>query len=152
MPFLPWVATTANAPTPLSVALGGTGATSAAGAAASLGIVYQQSVSALAGYTLVNGTGTIAQVTTPNDGAVHTVQVSTIIIVSVAETGGQIQTAFTAPDNSAQTQQNHAAGLGTGLARTSMTLLCRPNTTVTLSQNSALTVGAAVLWASIWVN
>lgn len=137
---------------PLPVALGGTGATSQAGAGASLGMVYESFSSAVAGYTLINGTGQIAQITTPNDGNVHTVQVSTNIIVSVAETGGLINTLFTAPDASGQTQQNHAAGLGLGLARVSMTLLCAPNTTVTIQQASALTAGAAKLWASIWVN
>ena len=112
--------------------------------------IAQPVTSAIAGYTLVNGTGNILTYAVPNDGLVHTVMISTMMNVSVAETGGQIQTAFTAPDNSAQTQQNHAAGLGTGIARTNMVLLCRPGTTVTLSQNTALTVGAAVLWGSIW--
>lgn len=152
MPFTPFSPTIGGVVPPLPVAQGGTGATTQAGVAASLGTVYEPFTSAIAGYTLVNGTGQIAQITTPNDGAAHTVQVATNIIVTVAETGGLIQTTFTAPDGTAETQQNHAAGLGTGLARVSMSLLCAPNTTVTLSQASALTAGASKLWASMWVN
>ncbi len=152
MGFTSFAQVIGNQVPPLPVGLGGTGAASAAGAAASIGMVYEPLTSAVAGYTLVNGTGQIAQITTPNDGNVHTVQVSTNLVVTVAETGGLIQTAFTTPDNTAQTQQNHAANQGLGFGRVSMTLLCAPNTTVTISQASALTAGASKLWVSIWVN
>lgn len=112
--------------------------------------VAQPVTSAVAGYTLVNGTGTILSYNVPNDGLVHTVNVATNMNVASLETGGQIQVTFTTPDGTAQTFQQHAAGLAAGLARTNSACLCKPGTTVTLQQSSALTGGAATLWGSMW--
>lgn len=107
--------------------------------------------SASAGYALQNAAPvTIQAYNVPNDGLVHTVNVSTNMNVASLETGGQIQVLFTTPDGTAQTFQQHAAGLAAGLARTNSACLCKPGTTVTLQQSSALTAGAAVLWASMW--
>jgi hypothetical protein len=112
--------------------------------------VAQPITSAVAGYTLINGTGNILTYNVPNDGLVHTVNVATNMNVASLETGGQIQVLFTTPDGTAQTFQQHAAGLAAGLARTNSACLCKPGTTVTLQQSTALTAGAAVLWGSMW--
>jgi hypothetical protein len=112
--------------------------------------VAQPVTSAVAGYTLINGTGNILTYNVPNDGLVHTVNVATNMNVASLETGGQIQVLFTTPDGTAQTFQQHAAGLAAGLARTNSACLCKPGTTVTLQQSTALTAGAAVLWGSMW--
>jgi hypothetical protein len=112
--------------------------------------VAQPVTSATAGYTLINGTGNILVYNVPNDGLVHTVNVATNMNVASLETGGQIQVLFTTPDGTAQTFQQHAAGLAAGLARTNSACLCKPGTTVTLQQSTALTAGAAVLWGSMW--
>jgi hypothetical protein len=112
--------------------------------------VAQPITSAVAGYTLINGTGNILVYNVPNDGLVHTVNVATNMNVASLETGGQIQVLFTTPDGTAQTFQQHAAGLAAGLARTNSACLCKPGTTVTLQQSTALTAGAATLWGSMW--
>jgi hypothetical protein len=112
--------------------------------------VAQAVSSAVAGYVLINGTGNILVYNVPNDGLVHTVNVATNMNVASLETGGQIQVLFTTPDGTAQTFQQHAAGLAAGLARVNTACLCKPGTTVTLQQSTALTAGAATLWGSMW--
>ncbi len=106
------------------------------------------------GYTLVNGTGNIITWTAPNDGALHRVQLIYSLHVSSGETGGQLSVTCTFPDASAQTFANaiSAGGASTGGFPGQNTYFIEANTTFTVKQNSALSGGAAVLWAELWGN
>jgi hypothetical protein len=103
-------------------------------------------------YTLVNGTGNIITWTAPNDGALHRVLLIATLYVSSAETGGSINMAFTLPNGtSAGAPQVMAGGQSGGTKFPSAsTFLVEANTTITLEQASALSGGAAVLWAELW--
>ncbi len=107
-----------------------------------------------AGYSLVNGTGTIISWTAPNDGAVHRVILAGQLRVSGAtETGGQIVLTWTLPDASASGNQQVVGGsqaVGVHPINGSFNIMCQANTTVTLTQASALTAGTAVLFAEMW--
>ena len=105
-----------------------------------------------AGYTLVNGTGNILQWTAPNDGKLHRVQVFAVQDVTVATTGGQILVSYTLPDGFATSHTVFAAGQAQGdnVVANNFSLLVRPNTTVTILQNTAMNPGAAVIWCELW--
>lgn len=104
-----------------------------------------------AGYTLVNGTGTILSWTAPADGNMHRVLLMYSQHVTSAETGGLIQLATVTPDGGAHSYTVQGGGSGTGFSQGSQTTyMVQSGSTVTLSQTSALTLGAAVFWAEIW--
>lgn len=136
---------------PITVALGGTGATTAAAALAALGGMVLQAATALAGYTVVNSTGNIITWTAPNDGAMHVAVVPNLLRITSNQTGGQIQLHTNAPDGTANVIQFFAGGGTAGLSRQgNLVTLVQPGTAVTLSQDTAMSAGAAVLWAQIW--
>jgi hypothetical protein len=116
--------------------------------------LVRQAAIPLAGYTLINGTGDIAggSWTAPNDGLVHEFLILASLHVTTAETGGQIVVNYTMPDGTVVSGASqvvaggHAAGTFQGEANSQVA----PGTTVTLHQQAALTVGAAVFWASIY--
>lgn len=105
-----------------------------------------------AGYALINGTGTVLTFTTPNDGQNHRYQLFTEKHVTVAETGGAIQLSYFTPDNSNGVSTFFGGGQGTGvfLPNGPQMFVAGPNTVVTVSQSSALTVGASLLFCEIW--
>lgn len=152
MPFLPWVATIGNITPPLGVAQGGTGATAAPAGAVALGAMGLQANVALAGFALINGTQDVVTWTAPNDGALHRFLVIGTIDVTSAETGGQIIVSWTLPDNTASGSgiQLFAGGRATGAGQSSVNGQVRAGTTVAVHQQTALTVGAATLWADIY--
>lgn len=101
-----------------------------------------------AGYTLINGTGTFLFFFTPNDGLSHVFYCGATKNVTVAETGGQISVFWTS--------QGHAFGItlfgggaGVGNYQTSQTFVADPNTSVSVQQFSALTLGASNVTAGI---
>lgn len=111
----------------------------------------QLAATAFAGYTLINGTGTILSWTAPNDGVMHRVLVMGTMHVSSAETGGTINLGVTLPDGTAGTFALFTAGQGGGAHNMSFeTYLVAPNTTVTITQASALTAGVAKAWFELW--
>lgn len=103
-----------------------------------------------AGYALVNGTGTILSWTAPNDGQIHRVMVLLTSHVTSTETGGQINLAITAPDGVTGSPQIQAASQGAGVRSVISGAIVEAGSTVTVTQATALTGGAAVLWAEIW--
>lgn len=109
---------------------------------------------AVAGYTLVNGTGTVLAWTAPADGLLHRFTVMANMHVTSAETSGQGQVtiAFTLPDGFATTHTLFNAGAGTGDngQASVFTRVVQAGSTVTIAQATALTAGAAVMWAEIW--
>jgi hypothetical protein len=107
---------------------------------------------AVAGYTLVNGTGNIITWTAPNDGNLHRIFLAYTIHITSAETGGQITLAWNAPDGGVASHTVTAAGTAATVGGGSliMGVIVEAGQTVTLSQATALTAGAAVLWAELW--
>lgn len=122
---------------------------------AGVGMTLQAATPA-AGYTLVNGTGAVISWSVPNDGSNHRFAIWANLHVATAETGGLIQVEYTGPWVGASTHfgQVFAAGLAAdttgqnppGLWNT----IVAPGSTVTIAQTSALTAGAATMWAEIW--
>jgi hypothetical protein len=107
-----------------------------------------------AGYTLVNATGTILTWTAPADGNMHRVMLFGQTWVTTTEVGGALAISITDPGGHSSGSQTVDSGshgvnfhqLGSGY----WNLLVEAGSTVTLSQSSALTTGAATLWAEIW--
>jgi hypothetical protein len=104
-----------------------------------------------AGFTLVNGTPNILSWTTPADGNMHRAIVIAAVHVTSTETGGQLNTTGNAADGTAFNQLLIAGGAATGaINRTQSSFLLQANTTLAVTQNTALTAGAAIAWAEIW--
>lgn len=105
----------------------------------------------VAGYTLVNGTGTIFTWTAPNDGLLHRVFLISIKHVTVNETGGAIIANMTLPDGAASQPTIFGGGSTTGGVQGNYTArLMQAGSTITVSQSSALTLGASVAWIELW--
>jgi hypothetical protein len=106
------------------------------------------------GYTLVNGTGTILSWTAPNDGALHRAVLVATLEVTSAETGGQIIFQVTSlPGGHTPNFAPFGGSAGAGGYVFSESGFAVPaGQTVALKQNTALTPGAAVLYAQIWAS
>lgn len=132
-----------------------TGAVDAGPNAAPLPV--QEATTAVAGAALQNGTPTFATWTAPSDGKLHRVEIWTFLNVTSAETGGQVEATVTPPNGTPQTfsmfAPNKAAGTyhGDGVNFGDLWgLMVEAGTTLTIAQTSALTAGAATIWAEIW--
>lgn len=99
-------------------------------------------------YALVNGTGTIVTFTTPNDGREHAYLVVMTVNVTLAETGGACQVAYTSKGQAVVAALDPGTRAA-GTFETSATIAADPNTAVTVSQSSALTAGTATLTTAI---
>jgi hypothetical protein len=150
--FFPFVPTIGNLTPPLTVPNGGTGATSALAALADLGGMGLLATTGVNGFTLQNGTPNIFTWTAPNDGAIHRILVLCNLHVTSAETGGAISiNNLISPDSGSHSPGLFAGGAASGvLNEICNSYFVQANSTVTLAQTSALTVGAAVLWAELW--
>lgn len=107
-----------------------------------------------AGVALTNGTPTIISWTAPNDGKVHETIIFAELNVTSAETGGQVTASVATPSGNADAKQMFAAGQGVGVytpfaASFPQIRMVAPGGTVSIFQNSPLTLGAAVIWAAI---
>lgn len=106
-----------------------------------------------AGFALQNGTPTILTWNVPNDGLVHRFELSAVQHVTSAETGGGVNATFTAPDGSAGTIFPFGAGTGIGVSApiggAQGPVEVQAGSVVSVVQGSALTVGAAVVFAAI---
>lgn len=110
-----------------------------------------QASTGVGGYTLVNGTGNIIAWTTPNDGQLHRFIIAMTLTITTLEVGGVIRIVFTDPlgNVSSVTPNGGSSAAGTTLPPPFYGIV-GPNTQVIVKQNTALTSGAAVLWAEIW--
>jgi hypothetical protein len=112
----------------------------------------KQAATPVAGVALVNGTPSILTWTAPADGAQHRVSVLATLDVTSTETGGAVGVTVTAPDGTSGTLSlfagAHTAALYGPVAP--MDLIIESGSTVTIAQTSALTGGAATVWAEIW--
>lgn len=111
---------------------------------------FMQAATPVAGYALVNGTGTIISWAVPNDGNLHSAMIISSMNVTVNEVGGQLAVSFTVPDGTAFLSSFLAAAQTTGVKTTSFFGSVKAGTTVALTQNTALTSGTSVAWAQIW--
>ena len=100
------------------------------------------------GFALQNGTPVILSWTAPNDGQLHQAFVSATLVVTVAETGGQVFARWTSL-GAAQVQTAFNPNVGVGGAFYNVVALVDPGTTIHLDQNTALTAGAANVGAVI---
>lgn len=152
MPFNPLGPTIGSIPPPLPVVDGGTGAATAAAGLAALGGLVDQASTPVAGTALINGTGAIITWTAPNDGKLHRALVLGLINVVTAETGGLVSITYTTASGNPFTLQMFPPNIAT-LGDTTFSgvmITVRANTTVSVTQGSALTAGAANVWAEIW--
>ncbi len=102
------------------------------------------------GYTLGAAAGTILSWTAPDDGNMHVVLVMATLHVTSAETGGALDAAFTTPDGgTAGANQFLGQNLAAGFHPANQSYIIEAGSTFTLSQGTALTAGAAVLWAEL---
>jgi hypothetical protein len=103
------------------------------------------------GYTLVNGTGTILTWTAPADGNMHRVLLTVEQVVTSLETGGAVTWTYKTMDGTSHVPTVLAGGSAAGASITNAIMYLVPaGVTVTLAQSSALSAGAATVWAEIW--
>jgi len=108
------------------------------------------------GFALQNGTPNVLTWTAPNDGNMHRVLVMAVLHCTSTETGGAVSLTFTLPDGTSGSKAIFAANNTTGAigVPTSQNgpafMLIEANTTIALVQTSALTGGAAVVFAEFW--
>jgi hypothetical protein len=108
----------------------------------------------VAGFPLVNGTPAIITWTAPNDGQLHRVLVVANADVTVITVGGAVGIGLTLPDGTVVANSIFPATQAVGHLNIggagNATFPVKPGSTVTLSQTSALTSGAEVVWAELW--
>lgn len=115
------------------------------------GLILEASTPA-AGFALQNATPAILSWTAPNDGNVHRVLVIASLDVTSAATGGAVSITYTMPDGNSHTSTVFAASQTAGGHIIATGVSVQANTTVTITESSTLTLGAATLWADIWGN
>lgn len=110
-----------------------------------------QATTGPAGYALANGTGNIVTWAVPNDGALHRFLIVANLLVTSAETGGAVGlSALLSPSGASHSPGLLAGGAAAGLTQVNNAYFAQAGSVVTLAQTSALTAGAAVLWAELW--
>lgn len=113
-----------------------------------------QATTGVNGFALINGTPTILSWTAPNDGQVHRVWLIAQENVTSPETGGQVNLNFRDLQGNAQSRQAIPGGAGNGFTGgfTPMAFLVQAGQTVSAVQGTALTAGAATVWAELWAS
>ena len=103
------------------------------------------------GVALINGTQTILSVTVPNDAKPHQAIVTVFKVVTAALTGGAVVMAVTDIAGTAFTIAivGTAVGTYTHSSTINNSFLLKPGTTVTVKQTTAMTAGAAKVYAKI---
>ena len=106
------------------------------------------------GVTLINGTQTILSVTAPNDGKVHILlAASSIKTVSSAITGGATGFRWKALPTTTQTggttENTGVSQYTQNVISNNIAMLIKPNTVASFVQSTAMTAGAAKVYAKI---
>lgn len=117
-----------------------------------LGAFNLKAATAAAGFAKQNGTPTLISWPVPADGANHRALIVLAEVVTSNETGGLIQVNWTTPDGTAGNYAAIAGGKTAGIYNGSFagSVIAAPGTLITVAQASALTLGAATVWAEIW--
>lgn len=106
-----------------------------------------------AGFPLVNGTPNIVTWAIPNDGHVHRHLIIASESVISAMTGGVVTVNFQDPNGDFFTYtlfNGSVASPGFNGSEFTYPVICKPGSTVFVSQASPLSAGAATVWAEIW--
>ncbi len=141
----------AGVPQRLAIGAAGQSLGITAGAPAWLQALQPQATTGTGGYTLINGTGNIITWAVPNDGALHRFLIFINLLVTSAQTGGAAGlSGLVSPSGASHSPGLLAGGAGAGLTQIDNAYFAQAGSTVTLAQTSALTAGAAVVWAEIW--
>lgn len=111
-------------------------------------VMWQAANTPVGGTLLINGTGNIFSATTPNDGDLHTVLIALTLIITVAQTGGQVQVTYVTGGVTLTTTA-YAGSTGINNLPFQLTALCDPNTTINVNQSTAQTAGTARLYGQI---
>lgn len=102
------------------------------------------------GFALQDATPNLLTWTAPADGRLHRVFAIANYLVTSAATGGELLLQFTNPNGAFESVELVAGGGGTGFQTIFPSYyLCQANETVYLTQ-TALTAGAATVWAELW--
>ena len=103
------------------------------------------------GVALINGTQTILSVTVPNDGKPHQLIATALKDVTTALTGGAVTLTLTALVTTAVTFPMTRTTVGTTRITTTSNsqTIVKPGTQVTIKQTTAMTAGAAKVYAKI---
>ena len=103
------------------------------------------------GVALIDGTQTILTATVPNDGQCHLVLASMWKDVTTALTGGQTRLQWVVPAGTGVGADTTLTAVGTSGVSTSTTgdTVVKPGTTVSVLQTTAMTAGAAKVYAKI---
>ena len=114
------------------------------------------------GFALENGTPTILTWTAPDDGQLHTVIVAGYSQVTSAFTGGPVTLHRTAlpwynvvlnsSDGVGYWMFGAGAGGGNDASSGIVVHTVQPGETITLTQDAAVTAGAAVVYAEFWAS
>ena len=114
-----------------------------------------QASTGINGFELEDATPNIISWTTPNDGQLHRVTFFVEMDVSLALTGGAIYGLIYIPNGVVNQKTIIPANSIAGVVNPSgdgfpFQRLVAPNTLVAVQQGTAITAGAAQLWAEIW--
>lgn len=111
-----------------------------------------QAATPVGGVALVNGTPTILSWTAPNDGKQHWAQIFASVAVTTTQVGGSCSFNWTAGGVAiSHSVFPGGAGSGTGAGPSNnFAVAVDAGTTVTFAQASAMTSGAASVFAGIW--
>ena len=103
------------------------------------------------GVALIDGTQTILTATVPNDGRSHLVLASMWKDVTTALTGGQTRLQWVLPSGTGVGEHTTLTAVGTSGVSTSSVrdTVVKPGTTVSVLQTTAMTAGAAKVYAKI---
>ena len=141
-----WVCTVSGSP--------GTWVEITSGAGAAMTLV---ATTGAAGVGLINGTQTILTWTAPNDGNLHYAQFCATMVVSVNQTGGACQVNGQAPTGAVSANPIFAGSLGAGVYLGNnndaiATFAVGPGKTASLTQQTAQTLGTAVIYAALFAS
>jgi hypothetical protein len=120
--------------------------------APTMGLLASTATASPAGFPLANGTPTIISWTAPNDGDLHRVTAFSSVVIGTLEVGGAVVLNFTPPGGSAVQYTLSSGGQAAGFDFSGGTrnFTVKPGTVVSIAQTSALTSGAATIWAELW--
>jgi hypothetical protein len=112
-----------------------------------------QSSTGIDGFTLQDATPTILSWTVPNDGNMHNCMLFGEVVVSSDTTGGAISINYLDPAGGSRTFTAFAgsyASTGAKSQSAGVQLSVAPNQTVTVTESTAQSAGAAIFYGTLW--
>jgi hypothetical protein len=114
--------------------------------------MQRQAATPVAGFPLQNATPTVLSWTAPSDGQNHRIMILATGFATVLEVGGQVNVNYALPNGNTSPfplllSGTQAVGYITAAY---VAAIIGPGAVVSIQQSSALTSGAATVWAEIW--